>query len=214
MDTRIEYVETAGPGRRARRLVFADGSEPRTTSAAVVKEMGLEPGTPVERTVLESTLREAEELLAKERALRLLGYRERSVAEVDKRLADDGYPAAIREATVQRLVDLGLIDDERFALVFARSRLAAGYGTRKIGAELKQRGIEPPAVQRVMHEALGDEDELSRARKVLRGQVPSDRKERDRLLRKLVARGFDFGIAVAAVDADSRAEFDGPLVDE
>ncbi|MBI5231363.1 MAG: hypothetical protein HY876_04265, partial [Coriobacteriales bacterium] len=60
--------------------------------------------------------------------------------------------------------------------------------------------------------------EVARARAVLRGATPTDRKHRERLLRKLVGRGFSIGVALRAIapidpidpidPADSATELD------
>jgi SOS response regulatory protein OraA/RecX len=42
---------------------------------------------------------------------------------------------------------------------------------------------------------------VERARAVLRGRTASDRASRDKLVRKLVSRGFDLQTALAAVDS-------------
>ena len=214
MELLIESLETAGPDGRARRLVFADGSPPRTTSAAVAKEIGLAAGLSVDPAALETALAEAEPCHAKERALSLLSYRERSATEVDRRLSNDGYPPDVRRDVIDRLIELGLIDDARFALVYARSRFAAGFGTRRVSAELKERGVEDALAKEAIHEASGDVDELSRARAALRGRVATGRSERERLLRRLVSRGFDLGTAIAALDQPCTVDGDEPFVGE
>jgi len=194
----IDHIETAGPDRRARRLVLSGEEEPRLTAGPVVKELGLEAGMAFADDELEALLGEAESRHAKERALRLLGYRDRSRHEIDKRLADDGYPRTIRVAVVDRLIELGLVDDERFAATWARSRTVAGFGPRRISVELQQRGIDPDSVALAL-EALECGDEAQRARAALRGQTASTPKERERLVRRLVSKGFGLQAALAAV---------------
>jgi SOS response regulatory protein OraA/RecX len=54
-----------------------------------------------------------------------------------------------------------------------------------------------------MAELGGPHDQLDRARHALRGRTAADRKERDKLVRRLVTRGFDLSIAIRAVDAGS-----------
>ena len=142
MSPRIARIEDAGPDRKARRLTFEDGIEPRITSASVVKELGLEEGLSIDADVLEASLAEVELLLAKERALRLLGYRERSRAELVRKLCDSGYPEAIASQVAERFAEIELLDDERFAAVWVRTRNAAGFGARRIASELAEKGLE------------------------------------------------------------------------
>lgn len=200
MHVTITAVETAGPGTKARRLVFSEYAAPRLTSASVVKELGLEAGVSMERETLESQLRDAEANHARERALRMLGYRDRSETEVRRALVDDGYPADVAGAIVDRLVEVELIDDARFAHAWVRTRLASGLGPRRIARELTEKGISAE----VASSAIADEDQddaVERARRVLRGRRPDSRAERERFLRKLVARGFDIATALEALGA-------------
>jgi regulatory protein len=195
----IEAIECAGPDRRARRLVFSGPDETRTTSAAVVRILGLESGMDVDPEELSAALHEAESAAASERAMRYLGYRERSVHEVVRRLCDDGYPEAVVHSTASRLVDLALIDDDRFARSWVRSRVAAGFGERRIRRELAERGVAEALIDDALSEEQGGEaDELQRALAALGTRRATDRAARERLIRRLVTRGFSFGVATKA----------------
>jgi len=209
MALRIEAIDVAGPDGRARRLVFADGRQTRQTSAAAVRQLGLKAGDEVNDVEFDEQLHLAELELAKERSLRLLGFRERSAAELTRRLADDGYPEPVRRATVARLSELALVDDERFAFAYARSRGAAGYGPRKVRNELRRRGISEDTAHQAVSEAFSERDELEHSRMALKGRTAADRKDRDRLVRRLVSKGFSLSAARAAVDAVSSAGEDG-----
>lgn len=203
MSSSLERIEIAGSGAKARRLVFDDGDEPRCTSAAAVKALGLEAGTSIDRDTVERALGEIELQLAKDRALRLLGYREHSESELAAKLRDTGYPAAVAEAVTQRFVDIELVDDRRFALAWSRSRVAAGYGVRRIRQELTQRGIAPELIDEALAEVTDPDEEVGRARAALGSRRATDRAGKDRLVRRLVSRGFSLSVALKALEADS-----------
>jgi regulatory protein len=205
VSTRIERIENAGPDPRARRIVFSDGSEPRVTSAAALKAICLDVESEVDPTALEDSLAQIELPLAKERALALLGYRERSAREVIRKLQDNGYPQHVAQAVVERFCEVDIIDDARFAAAWSRSRLSAGYGERRIARELAERGVDPDTASAALAEAIGDTDPLSRARDSLGNRRARDQRERQKLVRKLVARGFDLSVALAAVEIDPGA---------
>lgn len=209
MAPHIDHIEIAGPDRRARRLVFSGDAAPRMTSAAVVKALGLADDQAVEICDIETVERE----LARDKALNYLGYRERSTYEVMKRLTNDGYPTSLAQGIVARFVELALIDDTRFAELWARTRASAGYGPRRIRTELEQRGI--PADMALDITATAEGDPVARARQSLRGRVPATRQERERLVRKLVRRGFDLRVALAATSGDDAlASEDEPFIAE
>jgi len=204
---RVERIETAGRDARARRIVFTDGQESRLTSSAVVKALSLSEGDEVEPDALMAELAELEPLQARERALRLVGYRERSRHELSTRLLDDGYPAAIVQPLVERFVDYAFVDDSRFAAAFVRARVNAGYGRRKIERELADKGIERDAVDAAFADSEVGE-ELTRALAMIGSRAVSTRAEREKVVRRLVTRGFDVKTAYLAVDEANRAAGD------
>ena len=74
----------------------------------------------------------AEQPCARERALRLLAFKDRTAAEVRSRLADDGYCEDVVGVVVDDLLASGLLDDRRtgesIARTLARDR---GLGRRR-----------------------------------------------------------------------------------
>lgn len=62
----------------------------------------------------------------REAALRLLDYQDRSAGELRDRLKKKSYSAEDVEETVRALQEGGLVDDRRYASVFAQSKIAAG----------------------------------------------------------------------------------------
>lgn len=195
----IESIERVGRGRRARRLSFAAGREPRTTAAAVVRVMGIEAGDVIDSAEFEATLESAEATCARERALRVLGYRDRASREIERRLIDDGYPAGVVRELLVRLTELELIDDERFAISWARTRSTAGFGRDRVARELREKGVAPLHAQAALDTIFPVESDVERARAALRGRVPRDAAEREKLLRRLLRRGFSLETARKAV---------------
>lgn len=209
----IESIEVAGPDRRARRLVFCEVDAPRTTAGAVVKALSLAEGMCFPAAELEAELTSQEALQARERALRLLAYRERSPHELKTRLVNDGYPIEIAAQIVDRFTELELVDESRFASLWAAGRAAAGVGTRRIRRELSDRGVGDSTIEAAVTPI--EEGELQRAMSQLQGRVATSRKDRDRLLRRLVTRGFEFRVAREAVDRVSKNHSDEqPFISE
>ena len=126
----------------------------------------------------------------RERALRHLARRDHSRAELARKLAPHGETAEI-EAVIERMRELGLQSDERYAEAFARGK-AARFGAARLRSELARRGIDRDRID----EALAGEcveSEAERARAVLRGRFsspPADAREWARQARFLQTRGF------------------------
>ena len=126
----------------------------------------------------------------KARALRHLARREHSRSELQKKLAPHGEAGDVQRV-LDRMDELGLQSDERFAESFVRSR-GERFGRRRIEHELAQRGISGDAADAALDAQLGG-DELSRARAVWAkkfGEQPADAKEWGRQARFLASRGF------------------------
>lgn len=191
----IASVDTAGP--KARRLVFADGEPFRETSAPVIKDLGLQACQTWDRDDLEVRLLDSERVQSWDRALRMLGYRDRTTKEIRTALLRDGYPEQMVAVTVERLVDLRLLDDSRFAAGWVRTRYAAGYGAKRIARELAEKGVEAGISAEALEQER-PEDALSLARKALHGRTAAPGRERDRLVRRLLARGFTLEVALEA----------------
>src|SRR4029077_8448640 len=79
--------------------------------------------------------------LARALCLRLLTARARTRAELADQLAKRGYPDDVSARVLDRLTDVGLVDDAGFAEQWVHSRRAkAGKGKRALAAELHPKG--------------------------------------------------------------------------
>ncbi len=167
---------------------------------SVIAQEGIEighAGTPEEVT---TRIRGLEESAARERALRMLNRRDFTRHEFAASLSADGFGERTISDLAQRFLELGLLDDERFARNYARARAASGRGRRLIERELNSRGVDGDTATAAIAGA-SELDELSRAVAALRGSIPSDRRDRERVLRHLVTRGFDIHTAMEALDS-------------
>ncbi len=136
----------------------------RTTSAAAIKLLGLAEGDIVDPVRLAGQLDACEQQAVRERALALLGYRERSEKELRHKLAQDGYADDAIDDVVEAFVRTGLVDDQRLADALARS--AAGtkaLGRRRAARVLAERGIGGDAAAVVLDRYLPEGHELPRA---------------------------------------------------
>ncbi len=80
---------------------------------------------------------------AVEQALRSLRFRDRSTAELDRRLAQRGVGEAEREQALETLERIGYVDDERLARTRAEQLAGRGSGDALIRHDLQGRGIAP-----------------------------------------------------------------------
>ena len=126
----------------------------------------------------------------RERALRPLARRAPSRAELARKLAAHGDADEI-DAVIERMGELGLQSDTRYAEAFVRGK-AGRFGASRLRSELARRGID----RDLINEAIAGEcveSEGDRARAVLRGRFtepPADAREWARQARFLQTRGF------------------------
>ena len=143
--------------------------------------------------------------------LRLLTARARTRAELADRLAKRGYPDEIAADVLDRLTDVGLVDDEEFAVQWVRSRRAhAGRGKRALAAELRTKGVDDDVIASVIDgiDAAAERDRAEQlvANKLRRAALDStdETKVMRRLVGMLARRGYSQSMAVS-VAADALA---------
>jgi regulatory protein len=145
---------------------------------------------------------------ALELAVRYLGTRDRTQAEVRRHLLGKDVSERAAGEAVAELARMGYLDDARYARLFAEDRRALdGWGPERIERRLLALGVDREHVAA----ALGERDgagALEAALELLRRRVravPSSDRERDRALGMLVRKGYDLELAYDAVRAFERA---------
>lgn len=127
------------------------------------------------------------------------------------RLERAELPADELEAAVAELVELGYLDDGRYARVFAEDkRNLEDWGSERIERVLVERGVERPLIAAALAGVFGEgegEDERALALLTRRFPEPSaDPRERERALGVLIRKGYDSDLAYDAVRAWSAGE--------
>ena len=142
--------------------------------------------------------------LVLEAALRFLEARQRSAAEVRRRLLLHGYRAHLVEGAIERLTELGMIDDAAFARAWVESRdRARPRGERALRQELRTKGIERAVIDETIEEREVQlpEADAAAARRLLErhasalARVPDPRARRQRAYALLARNGFDPEVA-------------------
>jgi regulatory protein len=135
---------------------------------------------------------------AKQKAVSLICYRERSKKEIRDRISRD-YDEDITERVMNFLEEYGYVNDEKFATVYARDCLKnKKWGRRKIEFELKMKGVPSDIVFSVLDSVIEDGEETQAniaarlLEKRLKGRKCIDYKERQKHTAYLAGRGFSF----------------------
>lgn len=88
----------------------------------------------------------------REAALKLLDYQDRTSAELRERLIKKGFSEDAVEDVVSAFEESGLINDERYAILYAQSKLSSGKGSRWIKQKLRGKGIDAEITENVFEE--------------------------------------------------------------
>lgn len=147
--------------------------------------------------------------------LRLLTARARTRSELAGKLTQRGYPDDVSGRVLDRLADVGLINDEDFAEQWVRSRHThAGKGKRALAVELRRKGVD----DEVITTALADIDagaERRRAEQLVRTRLrreklDDDPAEQAKVMRRLVGmlarRGYGQTMAADVVSVELAGE--------
>ncbi len=139
-------------------------------------------------------------------AARFLEARSRSVSEVRRRLGRAGYRSELVDGAIERLTELGMLDDEAFGRAWVESRdRARPRGEIALRRELSLKGVDRAIVDELLdarRDAVGlDEDgagvDLAAARRLLArneralARVADPRQRRQRAYGLLARNGFD-----------------------
>jgi len=141
---------------------------------------------------------------AYDRALRMLARREYSSRELRTRLTQLGHVEAEVTAALERLDADHYQDDQRFAGMLVRSRIAQGYGPLRLHAELKSHGFADARIRELLDAVEVDWDAcaVAQLRRRYGGDSPGDRATRARRAQFLLRRGFAAATVRAATQAD------------
>jgi regulatory protein len=136
-----------------------------------------------------------------ERALEALSRKERTTSELIEWLGSRGFPESEVAEVLQRLAEMGELDDARFALRYAEDkRELRGWGPDRIREALAARGVGTAEIEAAL-DADDRDDQLERAVSLLRrrGDHLDDEAGRARGLAYLTRRGYDYELAYDAV---------------
>ena len=128
-------------------------------------------------------------------SLGLLASREHSAGELRVKLKQK-YPDGEMhlDGVLERLQEVGLQDDERFAEMFVRNKANKGQGPAKIRHQLRAKSVDGAVISAALSDSKYDWSELAKtvSEKKFGGSVgePLSPKERARRQRFLQGRGF------------------------
>jgi len=132
-------------------------------------------------------------------AQRALMRRAHSIHEMHEYLARRADDASQIPGVIARLRELRYLDDARYALNYAQSRVHSHHGRFRISRELRARGVPTEHIDAALTSVFAETDEASLVRARLKRRLahvrpPLDRRKLASLYRSLLAAGFSADI--------------------
>lgn len=144
------------------------------------------------------------ESAVRERCLMLLSHQPRTRAELERSLSRAGAPDDVAGEVLDRLTQVGLIDDTAYAEAYVRTGVEVRRrGTRSLRAELRGRGVAPEVIDLAAAQ-VGDQDERATALALASRRAPglarfAPEVRRRRLMGLLLRRGFSGALVTEVV---------------
>lgn len=181
---------------------LSNGERLRLRSETVATH-GLNVGDAVDAEAIHTWQRDDSNRRALEAGLNYVSYRLRSTKEVLDHLRRKSYDATACRHAVERLKELGYLDDAEFARFWVESRdTHRPRGKRALAWELRRKGIADSVIEDVLSRFAGDETTLARtaARKRAATLATNDPMDFRRKLGAFLARrGFSYDVVEQVV---------------
>lgn len=179
--------------RAGRYSVFVDGEYSFSLSETALLDSKINSGQELTREqVSEFQLLSADDKIYNQ-TLRYIALRPRTKWEIEVYLKRKDAPPTLLESTLNKLSNVGLIDDQKYALAFVSDRrLLRPSSRRKIVNDLRKKHI-PSAI---IEEVVGSESEHEQsALKAIIDRKRQQSKYQDdlKLMQYLARQGFNYG---------------------
>lgn len=178
--------------RADRYSVFVDDKYAFSLSESALLESKLHSGQELTREQVGEYKKLSADDKLYNQTLRYVAMRPRTAWEIETYLERKGGSPSLTTQTINKLTNIGLIDDKKFALAFvADRRLLRPTSRRKLIAELKKKHVPNPLIE----QAVGNEKEDERTS--LAGVIAKKRRQAKyqddlKLMQYLSRQGFNY----------------------
>lgn len=189
------HIKSISPRKKFLSAVYTDGrEEPFILDSTVLCQEGIIAGTEISDEEIVRLSRLSENRRAKERALRLMEFRDHSKAELRKKLSVEYDDQAVDYA-LNKMSELGLTDDTAYAKKYLRTLLEVKkYSKTRAAAELCRRGISREITEYVLSEAdVNPKEQIKDIIEKKYYPLPSDEKGIRRMINYLLRQGYSYG---------------------
>lgn len=198
------------PRRKRLSAVYIDGEFAVSLDTQTLIENRFDVGREIDDEDLHEIIKLSNERRAKEKALWLLSYREHSKKELEDKIRRTADETSAQKA-VDRMEELGLVDDERFARHYAEKLLNSKHMSKRgIAFELTRKGIDKETAEQLCDGLDIDVHEQIRAVIEKKYRNLSDEKVKRRAVAALQRLGYrwdDIKSVLSEYNEDETDEF-------
>jgi regulatory protein len=183
-ELRVLSLELKGAGGETVRVLLSDGSS-FILHAETASLRGVRSGRDLTTGEIDSLKSESEIVFARHSALSLLSRAAHTRRGLAAKLSRRGYGAEAVKRAVDRMAELGYLDDRLFARQWAEARAASRKeGWMSMYKAMIAKGVPRAIAQEVVSEVLDEDTELEKALSLADGLTWK------KAAAKLTARGF------------------------
>jgi len=184
-------ITAAEERKKGMTALYIDGEYAVSVDTITLAASGFKTGSEIDDDELFELLENSKISRAKEKALYLIEYRSRTRKEIEDKLIPL-YGERASSLAIERLEELGLIDDEKFAREYAEQLISRKKFSRERAAfELFKKGIDRSLADEILDEI--EPDPVEQITELLEtkfsGKLENE-KDRTRTINSLKAMGY------------------------
>lgn len=180
----------------SRYRIEVDGAYWYILDREIIDEKGIHAGLPVDEAFLASVREAADRRRARERALYLIEYRAHGKQELYEKLKKNVSPE-IAADTVNRMEELGLLDDKAYAARLADQLIRVKKrGERRAAYEMRQRGLPRPLIEQAIAAVVAEHDPVETVVSLIQGKYAARltaENGKQKVVQALLRQGFSYG---------------------
>ena len=188
--TKLEKI----PTKKDTFKVFFDNGENMLLSADIIVKFGLNKGVTISNSAYKEVLAADKAYRVVFDALKLVSRRSYSVQSLSDKLLLKGYGPDNIKPAISRLAELGYINDEKYALVYAKYLSERSKGEYAIKQALEEKGISKELINKALNslktEAEPYEQIIETIKRKFKDFNAKDKNELRRIASFFLRRGF------------------------
>lgn len=202
--------KSAGKSRKSDKIkVYIDGDYTFPLYQSDIRSLDLEEGMELSEEIIERLLESIIFPRAKQKAMDLLKFQDRTEHELRIKLKDQLYPQDIINRTIEYVLSYGYLDDARYASFYIKLRKER-KSRKIINYELIKKGIDRDLLERIFieeYQSNEEDPELTAIKKIVFKFTQNPKElnweEKQKIIAKLCRKGFDLTIIKRVMDFDS-----------